>query len=66
MNTPSPQLYTNEVAPEFLRTLDDSPFTEQQLAEFSEEVINTPKDSDLLVVRDGVPMAEDFLPPVEG
>ncbi|MEF9672940.1 hypothetical protein QNM99_14805 [Pseudomonas sp. PCH446] len=32
-------MYTNEVSPEFLRTLDKSPFTEQQLAEFSEEAI---------------------------
>lgn len=39
MNAPSPQRFTNEVSPEFLRTLDESPFSEQQLAEFSEEAI---------------------------
>jgi hypothetical protein len=37
MNAASPQLYTNEVAPEFLRTLDKSPFSEQQLAGFNDQ-----------------------------
>lgn len=31
--------YTNEVSSEFLRTLDKSPFTEQQLAGFNEEAM---------------------------
>ena len=37
MSTLPPQLFTNEVSPEFLRMLDASPFTDQQLAELSEE-----------------------------
>ncbi|MGP0015886.1 hypothetical protein [Pseudomonas sp.] len=40
MNTVAPLMYTNEVSPEFLRTLDKSPFTEQQLAEFNEETMS--------------------------
>lgn len=39
MNTSLPLLYTNEVSPEFLRTLDNSPFTEQQLASFNEQAL---------------------------
>lgn len=39
MNASLPPLYTNEVSPEFLRTLDNSPFTEQQLAGFSEQAL---------------------------
>lgn len=31
MNAALPLLYTNEVSPEFLRSLDKAPFTEQQL-----------------------------------
>ena len=37
MNTVSPLMYTNEVSPESLRTLDKLPITERQLAEFNEE-----------------------------
>ena len=37
MNAPLHPSFTNEVAPEFLRSLNDSPFTEQQLAGFSEQ-----------------------------
>jgi hypothetical protein len=161
MTAPLHPVYTNEVTPEYLRTLGRSPFTEQQLAGFSEEsmelvrqrqayyeahpaiavyrmategsqtrnggviqqatsameaildngqrvraaqvgdyviygdglaaqivtgagrgnrniavvgsrlsngdeIINTPYGGALLVVREGVPMAEDFLPDVEG
>ncbi|MDB6141771.1 MAG: hypothetical protein JWP80_815 [Pseudomonas sp.] len=33
------EFYTNEVSPEYLRTLDNSPFTEQQLAGFCEEAL---------------------------
>lgn len=161
MNAPLHPLYTNEVSPEFLRSLNDSPFTEQQLATFNEqtlaiirqrqayvdahppvaiyrlategsqtrnggviqqatgpveftldngqhvraaqkgdyvvyadggtaqivttsgqknshlalvgsrlgngdEIINTPQGHSLLVAREGVPMAEDFLPSIEG
>lgn len=39
MNAALPLLYTNEVSPEFLRTLDKSPFTEQQLAGFDEHAL---------------------------
>lgn len=39
MNAALPLMYTNEVSPEFLRTLDKAPFTEQQLAGFNEEVL---------------------------
>ena len=39
MNTATPSLYTNEVSPERLRALDNSIFTEQQLAIFSEQVL---------------------------
>lgn len=39
MNTATPSLYTNEVSPERLRALDNSIFTEQQLATFSEQVL---------------------------
>ncbi|MFJ4396217.1 hypothetical protein [Pseudomonas sp. NPDC089396] len=39
MNAAFPLLYTNEVSPEFLRTLDDSPYTEQQLAGFNEQAL---------------------------
>jgi hypothetical protein len=39
MNASLPQLYTNEVSPEFLHTLDESPFTEQQLAGFDEQAL---------------------------
>lgn len=161
MTAPLHLAYTNEASPDYLRTLDRSPFTEQQLAGFSEEaiervrqqqayykahppiavyriategsqtrnggviqqataapvitltngqqarvaqvgdcvvypdgrtaqivtgagqsnghialvgsrlsngdeIINTPQDLGLFVLRDGVPMAEDFLPSVEG
>jgi hypothetical protein len=37
MNTPLHTFYTNEVSPEFLRSLNDSPFMEQQLAQFDEQ-----------------------------
>lgn len=37
MNAPLHPLYTNEVSPEFLRSLNDSPFTEQQVAQFGEQ-----------------------------
>lgn len=39
MNTPSQQRHTNEASPELLRSLDQSPFTELQLASFSEEAL---------------------------
>jgi hypothetical protein len=39
MEHAAPQLYTNEVSPEFLRILDKSPFTEQQLADFDEAAL---------------------------
>lgn len=39
MNASIPLLYTNEVSPEFLRTLDNWLFTEQQLAHFNEQVL---------------------------
>lgn len=39
MNAALPLLYTNEVSTEFLCTLDKSPFTEQQLADFNEQAL---------------------------
>ena len=39
MNAPLHTLYTNEVSPEFLYSLDDSPFTEEQLGGFGDEVM---------------------------
>lgn len=39
MNASLSPLYTNEIPPEFLRTLDNSPFTEQQLADFNEQAL---------------------------
>lgn len=39
MNAALPLLYTNEASPEFLRTLGNSPFTEQQLADFDEHAL---------------------------
>ncbi|HEF4761580.1 TPA: hypothetical protein SAN82_004037 [Pseudomonas putida] len=39
MNAPTHPLYTNEVSPEFLRRLDNSPFTEEQLAKFDDETM---------------------------
>lgn len=39
MNAPLHLSYTNEVTSEFLRTLDNSLFTEQQLADFSEDAL---------------------------
>lgn len=39
MNASMTPLYTNEVSPEFLRTLDNLLFTEQQLAHFNEQVL---------------------------
>ncbi|AZE48399.1 hypothetical protein C4K04_2727 [Pseudomonas chlororaphis] len=41
MNAELPLLYTNEVFPEFLRTLDKAPFTEQELADFNEQALAT-------------------------
>ncbi|WP_339435775.1 hypothetical protein [Pseudomonas sp. EL_65y_Pfl1_R32] len=37
MNAASPPLYTNKVSPEFLRTLNKSPFSEQQQAGFNKQ-----------------------------
>ena len=37
MNAPFQPLYTNDVSPEYLRSLDVSNFTEQQIAQFSEQ-----------------------------
>ncbi|MCW8275894.1 hypothetical protein IMF27_09460 [Pseudomonas sp. PCH199] len=37
MNGPLHPSYTNEVSPEFFRSLNNSPFTEAQLAQFDEE-----------------------------
>ncbi|VVO08747.1 hypothetical protein [Pseudomonas fluorescens] len=56
MNTAFSQRYIDEVSPEFLRTLDDSPFTEQQLTEFNEGLFG---------VLGRSLMAEDFLPLTE-
>jgi hypothetical protein len=39
MNASLPQLYTNELSPKVLHTLDKSPFTEQQLAGFDEQAL---------------------------
>jgi hypothetical protein len=39
MNAPLQPTYTNKVSPEFLCRLDDSPFTEEQLAGFNNEVM---------------------------
>lgn len=39
MNATAFPLYTNEVSPEYLRTHDKSPFTEQQLSTFSEQAL---------------------------
>jgi hypothetical protein len=39
MNAHLPQRYTNEVTPELLRNLDNSLFTEQQLASFNDETL---------------------------
>jgi hypothetical protein len=39
MNAPLHPSFTNEVSPEFLRSLNDSPFTEQQLAQFNEQAL---------------------------
>lgn len=36
MNAALPLLYTCDVSPEFFRTLDNAPFTEQELADFNE------------------------------
>ena len=44
MNAASSLLYTNQVSPEFLRTLDKSHFTEQQLAGFSEQALAVVND----------------------
>ncbi|MCQ3031471.1 hypothetical protein NLO88_12460 [Pseudomonas syringae] len=40
MSTAALQSYTNELTPELLRSLDVSPFSEQQLAELNEEALN--------------------------
>ena len=56
MSTAFPKSYTNEVSSEVLRTLNASPFTDHQLAEFGEEA----------TLCEGVPNAEDFLLAVEG
>ncbi|MVW89259.1 hypothetical protein EI969_25550 [Pseudomonas sp. PB101] len=37
MNGPLSPMYTNEVSPEFLRSLDGPDFTEQQIAQFAEQ-----------------------------
>lgn len=39
MNAPLHLSYTNEVTADFLRTIDNSPYTEQQLADFSEDAL---------------------------
>lgn len=39
-----PLLYTNQVSPEFLQTLDKSHFTEQQLAGFNEHALAVVND----------------------
>ncbi|NWC95033.1 MULTISPECIES: hypothetical protein [unclassified Pseudomonas] len=39
MEDAAPRFYTNDVSPEFLRTLDKSPFTEQQLADFHDDAL---------------------------
>jgi hypothetical protein len=39
MNSPLSALYTNEATSEFLRRLNDPHFTEDQLAEFSDEAV---------------------------
>jgi hypothetical protein len=39
MNAPLHTSYTNKVSPEFLRRLNDPPFTEQQLAGFNEQAL---------------------------
>lgn len=39
MEHATPRLYTNEVSPEFLQSLDKSHFTEQQLADFHEDAL---------------------------
>lgn len=97
MNAPFQPSYTNEVLPEFLSRLNNSPFTEEQLAGFDDEVmaiihqqlayaeeyppcaiyrvategsqtrdggviINTPQGGYLFIAREGVSIAEDFLP----
>ena len=36
MNAPLQPLYTNDVSPEYLRSLDNPHFTEQQIAQFHE------------------------------
>ena len=41
MNAPTHPLYTNEVSPEYLRRLDNSPFTEEQLAKFDGSLIGS-------------------------
>lgn len=56
MNTALSHRYIDEVSPEFLRTLDDSPFTEQQPIEFNEGIF---------CVLGSSLMAEDFLPLTE-
>lgn len=43
MNTTASPLYTNDVSPEYLRTHDKSPFTEQQLSTFNEQALATVK-----------------------
>lgn len=80
MHTALPRLYTNEASPDVLHTLDTSPFTAQQRADFAagkgnshvalvgspldngEEIINTPQGSVVFIAREGVPLAEVFLP----
>lgn len=43
MTPPTSKFYTNEVSPDFLRTLDKSTFTEQQLSTFNEQALATIK-----------------------
>jgi hypothetical protein len=49
--------YTNDVSPEFLSRLNNSPFTEEQLARFDDEVIDqkvpAAQKSDYVVYADG-------------
>lgn len=65
MTPPTSKFYTNEVPPDFLRTLDKSTFTEQQLSTFNEQALATIKQQQEYKNRKGVSLPADFLPSIE-
>ena len=50
-NTPSPFLFTNEASPEYLRTLDRSHYTEEQIAGFHPDAIDAIRRSQAFVAQ---------------